>query len=997
MGSLNIAEWTPEQVADWLTGLGPKVAQYVPELQKKALNGSKLLTMRCDDLEYLGVHIIGHQELILEAVEHLRNFHYESSRECVQQLAVRVSGAAQSLARALRYHGDARLETDSLADVARTVHAVKPLVCWLDRWPLCSGSPLAARKAALLKLSLEAATCAQRERFAEQPARAVAAAAAALAALADYIIQDVSDPMILQPARVDSVSLVQGERALGFEVVPSFCGHHQLAHIRFASPAHASGLVHEADEIVQVGGRCVVGWPGEAVEAACTRAARSGDLALKLRRRGARALPALPTPPLRAPRARARPRAPHAPFTLHRYELEFPLSGAVPPARRSPPRPARADSPSSEDSDALSPPASPTLLLLPDTARMYPPKPRLSVVRRHSVSGETPAAASHALAVHQLWQQLQQQRLACADGDNALYRRDKAVSCSTGLQLSPRPRTCLVVPRPLAPPAASPCRGKLDKSHSTPAYDFEPSSEPGSLAAQTIPESPTTPVTDGPHTEKEGQILDFKKSSSQIEEAIQQRNRRANGDEDKNDGFTEDDTKLEIVETVNEVMRETGGGVRDRGREDARRRREAAADDTSSDDQQAAPTMRQTKPRITERFRPVDPSRPPSPPPRPSLPHRPAPPAPREPRPPPRDAPQYPPVRVLPRPTESRDASPLKALRPEIPQASVPLRHITKHDIKLVSAERRELPAINGEAERAAARKDDVTVPAASPGGGSTPGGAGVPRGLFPSSKARSLKKKNSLLVKRRSVPARLLAGRGACGSVVQRVRAGAGPGCTRWAARHLLLAHNLLYAYRSAECSRAACMIYLEGFTVCAAAEVKSRAHAFKVYHTGTAFYFACDSREAMLAWIGLIHRATLLPSLLSEAMELSKQFSETDYSETESDLETSERRMEKEKEREKEREKEKSKFGSLKKLTHRTSRSDSQENVSQQAATSLDRKYLRFFSRARAKDDSKTAKKPSGVPVPTEHYRSYRRAEPPLPSPRGPPPRAPRLLLQQ
>lgn len=58
--------------------------------------------------------------------------------------------------------------------------------------------------------------------------------------------------MILQPASLDAVSLRQGARPLGFEVVPSFCGHHQLADIRFASPAHASGLVHEADEIVQV-------------------------------------------------------------------------------------------------------------------------------------------------------------------------------------------------------------------------------------------------------------------------------------------------------------------------------------------------------------------------------------------------------------------------------------------------------------------------------------------------------------------------------------------------------------------------------------------------------------------------------------------------------------------------------------------------------------------------------------------------------------------------
>lgn len=90
---------------------------------------------------------------------------------------------------------------------------------------------------------------------------------------------------------------------------------------------------------------------------------------------------------------------------------------------------------------------------------------------------------------------------------------------------------------------------------------------------------------------------------------------------------------------------------------------------------------------------------------------------------------------------------------------------------------------------------------------------------------------------------------------------------------------------------------------------------------------------------------------------MELSKQFSETDYSETESDTECSERRSERERERERERDKDKSKFGSLKKLTHRASRSESSENVSA-AGASLDRKYLRFFSRAKPKDDSKTGK---------------------------------------
>ncbi|XP_023934749.1 uncharacterized protein LOC112043517 [Bicyclus anynana] len=1035
MGSLNIPEWSPDQVAEWMLGLGPKVAQYVPELRAKGLNGAKLLTLRCDDLEYLGINIIGHQELLLEAVEHLRNFHYELSRECVQQLAVRVSTAAASLARALRHHADARLETHSLADVARTVHAVKPLVCWLDRWPLCSGSPLAERKAALLKLSLEAATCAQRDRFAEQPARAVAAAAAAVAQVADYIIQDVSDPMILQPASLDAVSLRQGTRPLGFEVVPSFCGHHQLADIRFASPAHASGLVHEADEIVQAGSRCVLGWSGEAVERECVRAARAtGELQLRLRRRGG-ALPALPTPPLHAPRPRAaRLRLPplHAHLRLPRYEPQPPRSEPAPPAER-PASPAS----SSGESEPLSPPASPTQLHL-DTTRMYPPKPQRARARRHSVSGGSPLAKRAPITVQQFWQELQQRWVLGGSpepDDAALYRRDKAVSCSTGLQLSPRPRTCHGVPRAAAPqpaPAPAPApssRGKLDKSHSTPAYDFELGSEPGSLAAQTIPESPTTPVNDSPtlHLEKAGQILDFKKSSSQIEVAIlQQRNRRAMLDDERSDVFNDEDIKeideapkLEIVEAVNAVLSDRIGDDAEASQPE---------DPASSSDDQLPVTLKYIKPRITERF---PPQAPPTPPPRP--PPREPPPPPREPPPPPREPPPRdpppPPREVLPReppprdslpprdcypaadvpvpvsrslweppprellpsprsvlqstweplapappyPARVRDASPRQPARAADVQTSLSPRSISKSDIMLVSAEPRQLPAINGSPEPPASRSDIVLGADSAPPAALSPAGS-VVRGIFPSSKSRSLKKKNSMLAKRRAVPARSLAARGAAGRVWQRVRA-RGAAAPRWAARHLLLAYNTLYAYRSPECNRADCMIYLEGFTVCAAGEVKSRAHAFKVYHTGTAFYFACDSRDAMLAWIQLIHRATLLPSVATASMELSKQFSETDYSETESDTESSERRSQ----RDKERDKDKSKFGSLKKLTHRASRSESQENVSQAAATSLDRKYLRFFSRARTKDDNKPSKsKQSGVPVPTEHYRSYRRVPP-------------------
>lgn len=64
---------------------------------------------------------------------------------------------------------------------------------------------------------------------------------------------------------------------------------------------------------------------------------------------------------------------------------------------------------------------------------------------------------------------------------------------------------------PSIPPTSDRNRGKLDKAHSTPAYDFDTSiDEPGPLAAQTIPESPTTP-TDG----LDKSVIELKKSNSQ--------------------------------------------------------------------------------------------------------------------------------------------------------------------------------------------------------------------------------------------------------------------------------------------------------------------------------------------------------------------------------------------------------------------------------------------------------------------------------------------------
>jgi connector enhancer of kinase suppressor of Ras 2 len=47
---------------------------YIQSFLNNQIGGKQLLDIRASELEHLGIHRIGHQEIILEAVEHLRNF-----------------------------------------------------------------------------------------------------------------------------------------------------------------------------------------------------------------------------------------------------------------------------------------------------------------------------------------------------------------------------------------------------------------------------------------------------------------------------------------------------------------------------------------------------------------------------------------------------------------------------------------------------------------------------------------------------------------------------------------------------------------------------------------------------------------------------------------------------------------------------------------------------------------------------------------------------------
>ncbi|KAB7501727.1 hypothetical protein Anas_13248, partial [Armadillidium nasatum] len=73
-----------------------------------------------------------------------------------------------------------------------------------------------------------------------------------------------------------------------------------------------------------------------------------------------------------------------------------------------------------------------------------------------------------------------------------------------------------------------------------------------------------------------------------------------------------------------------------------------------------------------------------------------------------------------------------------------------------------------------------------------------------------------------------------------------------RWEKRWFILKKNSLYGYRDKDSLKADSLIYLPGFHVCPAPEVKSKRFTFKIYHSsGATFYFACDTTEERSRWM--------------------------------------------------------------------------------------------------------------------------------------------------
>ncbi|XP_030624516.1 connector enhancer of kinase suppressor of ras 2 [Chanos chanos] len=272
-----VSKWSPSQVVDWMKGLDDCLQQYIKNFEREKVGGDQLLRITHQELEDLGVSRIGHQELILEAVDLLCALNYGLETENLKTLSHKLNASAKNLqnfitGRRRSGHYDGRttrkLPNDFLTSVVDLIAAAKSLLAWLDRCYFFFRSPFAAvtdysvTRNNVIQLCLELTTIVQQDCTVYETENKILHVCKTLSGVCDHIISLSSDPLVSQSAHLEVVQLanIKPTEGLGMYIKSTYDGLHVITGTTEGSPADRCKKIHAGDEVIQVNHQTVVGW-----------------------------------------------------------------------------------------------------------------------------------------------------------------------------------------------------------------------------------------------------------------------------------------------------------------------------------------------------------------------------------------------------------------------------------------------------------------------------------------------------------------------------------------------------------------------------------------------------------------------------------------------------------------------------------------------------------------------------------------------------------------
>ncbi|XP_017271857.1 connector enhancer of kinase suppressor of ras 1 isoform X2 [Kryptolebias marmoratus] len=263
-----IASWSEERVTKWLQGLDAPVSQY--QVSEWALSGVNLLSLTSLDLEKLGVHKIGHQELILEAVEKLCSLSYGFGGESLKALTEKMCAVANTLQKSIQsrwrlngYDGRSttKMSTGVLTLVTELITSAKGLFSLLNRYQFFQLNEYADTKN-IFSHCKQLGDIVHKETTVYEKEKDIISVCRQLVEICDEILKSSPESLLTHTAQLESVDLVPvspGDQ-LGIEITSTSSSNHYVTGAAAEPSTDAYLRILAGDEVVQVNDQIVVGW-----------------------------------------------------------------------------------------------------------------------------------------------------------------------------------------------------------------------------------------------------------------------------------------------------------------------------------------------------------------------------------------------------------------------------------------------------------------------------------------------------------------------------------------------------------------------------------------------------------------------------------------------------------------------------------------------------------------------------------------------------------------
>ncbi|MBN3297717.1 CNKR1 kinase, partial [Amia calva] len=251
-----------------LSGLD-SVLQHYP-FEEWSLTGRDLLLLSYKDLEKLGVKKIGHQELVLEAVEKLCSLNYDMMGESMRSLTEKLRTIAHSLPVSIQsrwrvhpYTGqsESQLPSETLLSVINVITAARGLFCWINRYLFSQLHDYTATKD-IITYCGELGQSVHKDISAFEKEKDIISSCRKIVAICDEILISSPPTLLNHTATLESVDLVPASpgETLGIEITSTDSILHYVTGTASESPAGFSEKILAGDEVIQVNDQVVVGW-----------------------------------------------------------------------------------------------------------------------------------------------------------------------------------------------------------------------------------------------------------------------------------------------------------------------------------------------------------------------------------------------------------------------------------------------------------------------------------------------------------------------------------------------------------------------------------------------------------------------------------------------------------------------------------------------------------------------------------------------------------------